>query len=197
MKTVEYIAIAWFVIWCGSEIVISMISVVNKSAASSTKTDKFSFLVVWLSTFPPILFAYLINRHFILSNGFGNFSTQFQFMVYLGCLFIAFGVLLRLIAVTTLKKQFTVRVSIIEGHKIVETGIYKVIRHPAYLGYLAIMLGIGMVLGNWVGLTALAVLPFLGILYRINVEENVLLSYFGSAYQEYANRTKRLLPRIW
>ena len=58
------------------------------------------------------------------------------------------------------------------------------------------MLGIGLVLGNWVGLTALVVLPFLGILYRIHVEESVLLGYFGSAYQEYANRTKRLLPRI-
>jgi protein-S-isoprenylcysteine O-methyltransferase len=197
MKIFEYIAIAWFAIWCGSEIVISLISVINKSAVSSTRTDKFSFLVVWLSTFPPILFAYLIYRHSIFSSGFGNFSTQFRFMVYLGCLFIAFGVIIRLIAVTTLKKQFTVKVSIIEGHKIVETGIYKVIRHPAYLGYLAVMIGIGLVLGNWVGLTALVVLPFLGILYRIHVEESVLLGYFGSAYQEYANRTKRLLPRIW
>jgi protein-S-isoprenylcysteine O-methyltransferase Ste14 len=118
-------------------------------------------------------------------------------MVYLGCLFIAFGVTIRLIAVTTLKQQFTSKVSIIEGHKIVETGIYMLIRHPAYLGYLAVMLGTGLVLGNWVGLTALMVLPLLGILYRIYVEESVLLGYFGSGYQEYANRTKRLLPRIW
>jgi protein-S-isoprenylcysteine O-methyltransferase Ste14 len=99
-------------------------------------------------------------------------------MVYLGCLLIAFGVTIRFIAVTTLKQQFTTKVSIIEGHKIVETGIYKIIRHPAYLGYLV-------------------VLPLLGILYRIHVEESVLLGYFGSAYQEYANRTKRLLPKIW
>jgi len=100
-------------------------------------------------------------------------------------------------AVITLKQQFTTKVSIIEGHKIVETGIYKVIRHPAYLGYLVSLLGIGLVLGNWVGLTALVVLPLLGILYRIHVEESVLLGYFGTAYQEYVNRTKRLLPGIW
>jgi isoprenylcysteine carboxyl methyltransferase (ICMT) family protein YpbQ len=36
-------------------------------------------------------------------------------------------------AVATLKQQYTVKVSIIEMHKIVETGIYKIIRHPAYL----------------------------------------------------------------
>jgi protein-S-isoprenylcysteine O-methyltransferase Ste14 len=59
------------------------------------------------------------------------------------------------------------------------------------------MLGIGLVFGNWVGLTALVGLPLLGILYRIHVEERVLLGYFGSAYQEYTKRTKRLVPRIW
>ena len=197
MKISEYMTITLFVIWCGSEIIISLVSAINKSRVSSTRTDKFSFLIVWLSTFPPILFAYLIQKHSIFSNGFGSFSTQFRFMVYLGCLFIAFGVTIRLIAIITLKQQFTTKVSIIEGHKIVETGIYKAIRHPAYLGYLAVMLGIGLVLGNWVGLTALVVLPLLGILYRIHVEESVLLDYFGSAYQEYANRTKRLLPGIW
>lgn len=197
MKILEYLVITLFVIWCGSEIIISLMSAINKSRVSSTRTDKFSFLIVWLSTFPPILFAYLIQKHSIFSSGFGSFSAQFRFMVYLGCLFIAFGVTIRLIAIITLKQQFTTTVSIIEGHRIVQTGIYKVIRHPAYLGYLAVMLGIGLVLENWVGLTALVVLPLSGILYRIHVEESVLLDYFGSAYQEYANRTKRLLPRIW
>jgi protein-S-isoprenylcysteine O-methyltransferase len=197
MEILRYLTITLFVIWCISEIVISLISNRNKSRDLSNGADKFSFLIVWLSTIPPIVFAYLIQKHSIFSNGFGNFSTQFPFLGYLGCLFIAFGVTIRLIAVTTLKQQFTTKVSIIEGHKIVETGIYKVIRHPAYLGYLASLLGIGLVLGNWVGLTALVVLPLLGILYRIHAEESVLLGYFGSAYQEYANRTKRLLPRIW
>ena len=197
MKILEYLAIILFVIWCCSEIAISLISAINKPMASSTRTDKFSLIIVWFSTIPPILFAYLIQRHFIFSNGFGSFSTQIRFLGYLGCLFIAFGVTIRLIAVATLKQQFTTKVSILDGHKIVETGIYKVIRHPAYLGYLASLLGIGLVLGNWVGLMALMVLPLLGILYRIRVEESVLLSYFGSAYQEYSNRTKRILPRIW
>ncbi|MGC1375008.1 MAG: isoprenylcysteine carboxylmethyltransferase family protein, partial [Anaerolineales bacterium] len=85
----------------------------------------------------------------------------------------------------------------VERHEIVETGIYKIIRHPAYLGYLASLLGIGLALGNWVGLAALAALPLAGILYRIHVEESALLRYFGPAYQAYASRTKRLLPGIW
>jgi protein-S-isoprenylcysteine O-methyltransferase len=197
MEVLRYLTITLFVIWCVSEIVISLISAKNKSTVSSTGADKFSFFFVWLSTIPPIFFAYLIQTHSIFSNGFGSFSALFPFPGYLGCLFIAFGVTIRLIAFATLKQQFTTKVSIIEKHKMVVTGIYKIIRHPAYLGYLVSLLGIGLFLGNWVGLTALVVLPLVGILYRIRVEESVLLGYFGSAYQEYANRTKRLLPGVW
>jgi len=170
-----------FVIWCVSEIVISLISGINKSRVSSTGADKFSFFIVWLSTIPPILFAYLIQKHVILSNEFGSLTTLFPFLGYLGCLFIAFGVTIRLMAVAMLKQQFTTKISILERHKIVETGIYKMIRHPAYLGYLASLLGIGLFLGNWVGLTVLVILPLAGILYRIHVEESVLLAHFGPA----------------
>jgi len=197
MELLRYLTATLFVIWCVSEVVISFISGINKSKVSSIRTDKFSFFIVWLSTIPPIVFAFLIQKHSIFPNGFGSFTTLFPILGYLGCLFIAFGITVRLMAVARLKQQFTTKVSIIEKHEIVETGFYKIIRHPAYLGYLASLLGIGLVLGNWVGLTALVMLPLAGILYRIHVEESVLLAHFGPAYQDYVNRTKRLLPGIW
>jgi protein-S-isoprenylcysteine O-methyltransferase Ste14 len=123
--------------------------------------------------------------------------TLFPLVGYWGYLVLAFGITIRLVAVATLQRYFTVSVSILEKHEIVDTGIYGIIRHPAYLGHLASLLGIGLVLGNWVGLVALVLLPLAGILYRIQVEERILLRYFGAAYQAYANRTKRLLPGIW
>ncbi len=197
MELLRILTITLFAIWCVSEIAIRVISAVNKSTVSSTGADRFSFLIVWLSTIPSILFAYLIQKHSIFSNGFGSISSLFPFWGYLGCFFIALGITIRLIAVATLKQQFTTHVAIMERHKMVETGVYKRIRHPAYLGYLTSLLGVGLVLGNWVGLAVLVVLPLIGILYRIHVEESVLLDFFGPAYQEYANRTKRLLPGIW
>jgi protein-S-isoprenylcysteine O-methyltransferase len=145
----------------------------------------------------PIIFAYLIQRHVILANGFGSLATLFPLPGYLGCFVLLLGITIRLAAVATLKRQFTVKVSILEKHQIVDTGIYGIVRHPAYLGYLASLLGIGLLLGNWVGLVALVALPLGGILYRIRVEEGALLRHFGPAYQDYADRTKRLLPRIW
>jgi protein-S-isoprenylcysteine O-methyltransferase len=197
MEILGYLTITVFVIWCVSEIVIGLISLRNRSKDWARGADRFSYFIVWFSTVPPIGFEYLIRAHPIFADGFGNFSTRFPLLGYLGCLFIACGVTIRLVAVATLKKQFTLKVSIVEKHEIVDTGIYRIIQHPAYLGHLVSLLGIGLVWGNWVGLTALVVLPLAGILYRIHVEESALLGYFGPAYQAYASRTKRLLPGIW
>jgi protein-S-isoprenylcysteine O-methyltransferase Ste14 len=197
MDILRYLTITVFMIWCVSEIVISLISLINRSTDLSRKADRFSYFIVWLSTVSSIGFGYLIRAHPSFANGFDDFSTLFPLLGYLGCLLIAFGVTFRLVAVATLKKQFTLTVSIVEKHEIVEAGMYRSIRHPAYLGHLMSLLGLGLVLGNWIGLTALVVLPLAGILYRIQVEERALLGYFGSAYQAYARRTKRLLPGIW
>lgn len=197
MELLKYLSITLFAIWCISEIVISLISLRNRSRDLSEGADRYSYFIVWFSTVPPIGLAYLIRAHLMFANGFGSLSTLFPLLGYLGCLVIVFGITIRLVAVATLKRRFTLKVTIIEKHEIVDTGIYGLIRHPAYLGHLASLLGIGLVLGNWVSLMALVVLPLAGMLYRIHVEESALLRCFGPAYQEYASRTKRLLPGIW
>jgi protein-S-isoprenylcysteine O-methyltransferase len=93
--------------------------------------------------------------------------------------------------------QLGAKVAIVEKHEIVDTGIYRTIRHPAYLGGLISLLGIGLVSGNWFSLAVSVVLPLAAMLYRIRVEERALLRHFGPAYQAYASRTKRLLPGLW
>jgi protein-S-isoprenylcysteine O-methyltransferase Ste14 len=197
MGILGYLTITLFTIWCASEIVISLVSLRNQSRDLSEGRDRFSYFIVWFSTVLPIFIAYLTEKHLIFANGFGSFSTLFPLLGYLGCSVMVFGITIRLVAVATLKRQFTVKVSILEKHEIVDTGIYGIIRHPAYLGHLASLLGIGLILGNWVGLTALVVLPLAGILYRIHVEERALLCHFGRMYQKYTSRTKKLLPGIW
>lgn len=197
MKNLETLSILSLAAWCISEITISLVSFGNRWRTTSTGADKYSHLIVWFSTMLSIFLAFLIQKHVLLANGFGSLAAFFPFLGYLGCLVLLLGVTIRLAAVATLKRQFSERVSILEKHELVDTGIYRVIRHPAYLGYLTSLLGIGLILGNWVSLAALVLLPLGGILYRIHVEERVLSRHFGAAYQEYASRTKRLLPGIW
>ena len=81
------------------------------------------------------------------------------------------------------------KVSILEEHMIVDTDIYGIIRHPAYLGHLTSLLGIGLILGNWVGLAALVVIRPAGILYRIHVDEgeyNIWMNTLYAAQREIA-----------
>ena len=197
MENLETLAIISLAAWCASELTISLVSRGNRSRIPSAGVDRYRYFLVWFSTAVSLFLAFLIQKHLLLANGFGSLSPLFPLLGYVGCLVLLFGITIRLVAVATLKKQFTVKVTILEKHEIVDTGIYSILRHPAYLGHLAALFGIGLVLGNWVGLLALVLLPLAGILYRIHVEEGALLRYFGPAYQAYADRTKRLLPGIW
>ena len=52
-------------------------------------------------------------------------------------------------------------------------------------------------IGNWLGLAALTVATFIGLAYRINVEEKALIEDLGDRYRTYAEHHKRLIPFIW
>ncbi len=197
MGFLEYLTVALLATWSVSEVVISLISFRNRLKGPSQGRDRFSSFVMWFSIVPPIWFALLIRIHLIFPNGLGSFSILSPLLGYLGCVVIVCGIAIRLVAVATLKRQFTTTVAIVAQHEIVETGIYRTVRHPAYLGLLASLLGFGLASGNWFGLAALVVLPLAATLYRIRVEERALLNHFGPAYQQYASRTKRLLPGIY
>jgi len=88
----------------------------------------------------------------------------------------------------------TVRVE--EGQKVITTGPYSLIRHPMYLGVIAMYLATPIALGSyWAIIPMLGVIP--GIVLRIKNEEEVLLREL-EGYREYCKKTKyRLLPYIW
>jgi protein-S-isoprenylcysteine O-methyltransferase len=129
--------------------------------------------------------------------GFGNAGALRPLLGGLGCACLVLGISIRLSAVATLRQQFTTVVAIVAQHRIVDSGAYRRVRHPAYLGLLLSLLGFGLCSGNWVSLAVAVALPLAAILYRIRVEERALLRHFGPAYAEYASRTKRLVPGIY
>lgn len=107
------------------------------------------------------------------------------------------GVGLRVWAISTLGRFFTVDVAIHEDHRLVTRGPYRWLRHPSYTGVLLAFLGIGLSLGSWPGLLALVVPVLLALGRRISVEERVLGQHFGPAWQEHRARTWRLMPWVW
>jgi len=80
---------------------------------------------------------------------------------------------------------------------VVERGAYRYLRHPSYLAAMFLHLGFGLCFTNWgtLALFILAIPPL--FLYRIRVEERVLVDRIGAPYVAYIDRTKRLIPGIW
>ena len=117
--------------------------------------------------------------------------------VGLGCAVGLAGAALRFWAIRTLGAHFTRNLQIADDHRVVDGGPYRLVRHPSYTGSIVMFLGIGIGLGNALGLVALAVLPTVGYVERIPREEALLRRELGAPYDAYAGRTKRLVPGIW
>jgi protein-S-isoprenylcysteine O-methyltransferase Ste14 len=79
-------------------------------------------------------------------------------------------------------------------HELATTGPYRVVRHPQYIGFVAIMAGF---LLQWPTLLTLAMFPVLVVMYvRLAIsEERDSEAAFGEAWQRYAAITPRFIPR--
>jgi protein-S-isoprenylcysteine O-methyltransferase Ste14 len=82
------------------------------------------------------------------------------------------------------------------GHRLVDVGVYRIVRHPMYAGLCGVMLGAPLWLGSTPGLLC-AVVPIATLALRTLVEERVLRSAVPG-YPAYAQRVrKRLVPGLW
>jgi protein-S-isoprenylcysteine O-methyltransferase Ste14 len=87
-------------------------------------------------------------------------------------------------------------VEVREGQRVVDTGLYGIVRHPMYAVTVWLFLSIPVVLGSWWSL--LCFLPYVAVIViRIRNEEKVLVNGLAG-YTDYQKRVKyRLLPFVW
>jgi protein-S-isoprenylcysteine O-methyltransferase len=115
----------------------------------------------------------------------------------LGAAIFLVGLAIRWYAIVYLGRFFTVNVAIAADHRLIDSGPYRFIRHPSYAGALMAFLGLGLTIGNWVSLALLLAPTLMVFQRRMDVEESALIQAFGTRYQDYMRRTKRLLPGIY
>jgi protein-S-isoprenylcysteine O-methyltransferase Ste14 len=115
----------------------------------------------------------------------------------IGFLLIFIGLIVRIKSILTLKQQFTYTVTKIDNHELIESGLYKKIRHPGYLGQLIIFLGISTSLSNWISIILMIIPVSIGYIYRIIIEEKFMIEQMGQKYIDYKKRTKRLILGIY
>jgi len=106
------------------------------------------------------------------------------------------GVVLIFWSGLALGKMYSADVTLQKDHHLVTGGLYRFIRHPRYLGNILLALGIAFLFRSWIGL---ALVPFILalLLFRIHDEEALMHQQFGDEWEQYCQRSWRLIPLLF
>jgi protein-S-isoprenylcysteine O-methyltransferase Ste14 len=167
-----------------SEILLAIVKS-SKWGNARMREDSGSLIILWL------VITIGFTGGFFLANPVSQFWSGFGFV------FILFGLIIRWASILQLGKSFTVDVAITDNARLKTDGLYQKVRHPSYSGLLAIISGFAFTMNSIYSFLVLVLPVFLAIIYRISVEEKVLINAFGNSYIEYKNRTKRIIPGIF
>jgi protein-S-isoprenylcysteine O-methyltransferase Ste14 len=124
-------------------------------------------------------------------------ETESRFLALSGIVVMFVGLAIRWTAIYTLGRYFTRTVTIKNDHRIIQRGLYRHLRHPAYTGALLAQMGLGLAFTNWLSFMLIFAPILVAALYRMHVEEDALVQAFGGEYVEYAKHTKRLIPKVY
>jgi len=176
-------------VWVVSEILISRI---KRSGPTTSKLDRSSFRILWGTIIVSVSLGVFLGVR-----GIGAVTTGSVFIRWFGLFLIVAGLAIRWAAILTLGKYFAVDVSIRSDHKVITTGVYRFVRHPAYSGTILSFLGLGLSFSSWIS-TLVIVLPIVvAFVHRIRIEERALAGFLGDEYVRYCTTTKRMIPGLY
>jgi protein-S-isoprenylcysteine O-methyltransferase Ste14 len=176
--------------WWAFEVVLVLRDLVRRKGRWNR--DRGTLMIVALGVVGSIAIGGLVRLHVPVLDT----PARHAFAVAGACVLLL-GLALRVWAVVTLGRSFRTSVEVDADQPVVTRGPYKWIRHPSYAGLLLIALGAGLAFGNWLSLAICAILPPLGMLPRIAVEEAEMNRVLGDQYRRYQARTDRLVPKLW
>jgi protein-S-isoprenylcysteine O-methyltransferase Ste14 len=159
---------------------------------TSVSHDRGSMVTLWLVVFLSSGAA-IVAQRFVP----GRFPFALSPVYLAALILLVLGLALRWAAILTLGRFFTVNVVIHLDHRIVQTGPYRLVRHPSYAGLFLAFVGLGLAFANWLSLVILVVPIFIAFHSRIVLEERALREAFGAEYEAYCARTARVLPGIY
>ena len=128
---------------------------------------------------------------------------QLQEMTYslglmnvVGLAFFVAGTILRQLGKRTLGRYYSYGLRTLKDQKLIQHGVYKYVRHPITLAALIYAPAIPLIFSSLYGFVVmLGIVPL--FLFRIRIEEKMLVEKFGDEYRQYMRRTKKLIPLIY
>jgi protein-S-isoprenylcysteine O-methyltransferase Ste14 len=141
----------------------------------------FFLLVVWIAT-PALAFADY-PLHFI--------------PLAAGSLCLALSLWLFYRAHADLGTNWSITLELRQQHQLVTGGVYRWSRHPMYLALLIYAVGQALAVSNWLVGSSYLFAMLLIIALRVGPEERMMLEKFGTDYEAYMAKTRRLIPGVW
>lgn len=117
---------------------------------------------------------------------------------YFGIVFIVAGVIIRCIAVLTLKHAFTLQIQTTDEQRLIKTGLYHFVRNPAYSGAIMSVFGVSLAYRSIFGTIFSIIVCLICYGIRIHFEERALKEQFQGEFDQYCAETKfKLIPGIY
>lgn len=143
-----------------------------------------------------IIFVFTSLSIYVFSIGIGNVSEHQGFLFWFGICILLIGVLFRQISIRYMGKFYVATLQVQEKPKLIKEGIFKIIRHPCYSGFMVALWGLGLTTLNWVFFIEIFIFSLGIFLIQIAIEERQLEVFFGEEYTQYKKQTKKLIPFV-
>jgi protein-S-isoprenylcysteine O-methyltransferase Ste14 len=125
-------------------------------------------------------------------------GKQLEIIVAVLTMIVAIGsVWFVLNAIRTLGKQWSLAARVLQGHKLVTEGPYRIVRNPIYTGMFGMLLATGLAISHWIGLLIAIVIFAIGTVIRVHSEEKLLREVFGAEFEGYADRVAAVVPFLF
>jgi len=141
------------------------------------------YLPVWTVQRRPLFSPFVDNLHAL------NVALELIAAVLsISCLFLT------ITALRELGKQWSLEARLVEGHDLVTSGPYSLVRHPIYTAMLGKLIATGIVLSYWPVVVLAVVIFLVGTFIRTRFEERLLSDAFGETFADWKSRVPGLIP---
>jgi protein-S-isoprenylcysteine O-methyltransferase Ste14 len=176
---------AMFLVWA-----VTGLNLKATARSRSEGTSRIAVYIVWAGWW--LLFAH----------GFGRGPLSRRVLEpsiatgYVGLVITSLGLAFAVLARLYIGKNWSPLIQVKEGHELIQTGPYAVVRHPIYSGLMLATLGTAIAYGELSGFAGfMMVVAAWG--YKSRLEEAAMAEQFGAQYEKYRSHVKGLIPFVW
>ncbi len=198
MEQVSYYAsVAGFVLVIALWFVFAGVFFLRKKTEATTDSTKaprswaglilqsLGFAAVWSMRRTPVFSSFIDSQY----------AANLIFQIF-AVVLAAISVWLAMSAIRELGKQWSLQARLVEGHKLITTGVYQTVRHPIYTAMLGMLVATGIAYSNWLATLVGVIIFFIGTKIRTVFEERLLGDAFGEEFTEWKAKVPGSIPFI-